>query len=268
MTRDLADTVKALGEPFGYAYGYPDGIRFDTGGRAINGNRPTSAIALYTAAQLEPVIRGLVAQATADALEVVKQLIHDAAALAMVNEKHGADVGNKMIEYSRNVVQRYLYDLRQQVVALIPADIAAKAKEWECFRCREPKQCLAIPLDAGAHEPLCAECISLMLGEAHELMGAARKFLVTKDVRESEIKTALSILVENSPGAALNAVTEDFPWLVEGLAKIRREAYLRCANAASERDYKIINDFNNAKNEPSLTYMFDKWAEEADGGGK
>lgn len=37
------------GEPMVYAYRYRDGIRFDTGGRVINGSRPTEAIALYPA---------------------------------------------------------------------------------------------------------------------------------------------------------------------------------------------------------------------------
>jgi hypothetical protein len=34
--------------PFGYAYRYWDCIRFDTGGREINGSKPTETIPLYT----------------------------------------------------------------------------------------------------------------------------------------------------------------------------------------------------------------------------
>jgi hypothetical protein len=155
---------------------------------------------------LIPIVEAELAQATADALDMAAQLIERMPA--------------------REWLHMTQEDWATSIRELIPADIAVRAKERECSRCHESKQCLAIPLDTGAHEQLCAECISLMLGEAHELMGAASKSLVAKDVRESEIKTALSILVENSPGAALNAVTEDFPWLVEGLAKIRWEAYL------------------------------------------
>jgi len=34
-------------QPDGYAYRYPDGIRFETGGARINGNRPSEAIPYF-----------------------------------------------------------------------------------------------------------------------------------------------------------------------------------------------------------------------------
>ena len=157
------------------------------------------------------------AQATADALEAVKQLIHDAAALAMVNEKHGADVDDKMIEYSRNVVQRYLYDLRQQVVALIPADIAAKAKE------REEQ------LETAAWQ---------------ESYDAAKQAYCTDD-REKFAQEALDAYKVIQKALAK-----------EHDAKIRREAYLRCASVAQTlaiQGYKpeqIYDAISKLANEP------------------
>src|SRR5260370_2196881 len=34
-------------QPDGYAYRYPDGIRFETGGRGINGSEPLESISYY-----------------------------------------------------------------------------------------------------------------------------------------------------------------------------------------------------------------------------
>ena len=83
---------------------------------------------------------------------------------------------------------------------------------------------------------------------------------VTKCARERGVENVYAFLNEYLPAdLAADLAAHD--------ARIRREAYLRCANAASERDHKLATDFENVKNEPSLTYMFDKWAEEADGGG-
>ena len=48
----------------------------------------------------------------------------------------------------------------------------------KCARCLEMHDCLLIPTGfAGETEPLCGRCIGQMLGEAHELMEAARKKL-------------------------------------------------------------------------------------------
>ena len=55
-TDKLCDIISnALGEPIarqpdGYAYRYPDCIRFETGGRSINGSKPIEAIPYYLGA--------------------------------------------------------------------------------------------------------------------------------------------------------------------------------------------------------------------------
>lgn len=55
------------------------------------------------------------------------------------------------------------------------------------------------------------------------------------------IKEALRILTEaKSWGAALGAVTEDYPWLVEGLQKVREEATVAAAGAQREAAIAIV----------------------------
>jgi hypothetical protein len=129
MTLDLADTVKALGvEPFGYAYGYPDGIRFDTGGKEINGSLPTSALALYTAEQLEPAIRELIAQATAEALAQAA-----AAARKFVHRAYRSESNSSIVEQG----------IESCILSLRP-DIAAKAKEHDATIRREALEAAGI----------------------------------------------------------------------------------------------------------------------------
>ena len=43
-------------QPDGWAYQYPDCIRFETGGRSINGNKPIKAIGLYFAPTVEAMM--------------------------------------------------------------------------------------------------------------------------------------------------------------------------------------------------------------------
>lgn len=46
-----------------------------------------------------------------------------------------------------------------------------------CIRCQQEKTCIFIPVVDAKFEPLCAQCVSEMLAEAHYLLEAARKKL-------------------------------------------------------------------------------------------
>jgi hypothetical protein len=110
MTRDLADTVKALSEQIA---------------RATLPAVTPAACGLIEQV-IEPAIRDLIAQATADALEAAGDEINQCLQIIVTNAGNWYDDSSE-----RENAYGHITQAASRAARAIPADIAAKAKERE-----------------------------------------------------------------------------------------------------------------------------------------
>jgi hypothetical protein len=236
MTRDLADTVKAqIWDIICAHHGSDNGLL----------------------EALEPAIRDLIAQATAEALEAAASLFPD-----------------PLLDTPS--------DEAIKIRALIPADIAAKAKE------REPSADLlrvltryegAIQRDNDESDDASVTELETARADLMALLQQAKERDVWKRTAEQYEKYIISLGAGPAQaGGDLNK-PQPSPEIAEHDAKIRREAYLRCAAARcvfcghTESPVKKVNGVwvhyaEAVLPTPCDAAVFVEWANEPPSGGK